>query len=121
MKKFRTGAAVAATLVVGIVMIAGISDVRSGDSARGDYERAVGIARAELSACLADARQAGNEILDSGFPGEGEGDWTIAFCGRQTPTQSPAQFIGGVRLDAWDVAESNCEFPAPTLNPCPNF
>ena len=121
MKKIRVGAAIVVVLVAGFVMVAGFSDARSDESGRGDYQRAVGIARAELSACIAEARQAGNEVLDSGFAGANDGDWTIAFCGRLTPTQSPAQFIGDVRLEGWSVAESNCEFPAPTSNPCPSF
>ena len=93
----------------------------SSQSVNGDYQRAVGIATAALSDCITAARQAGNTILDSGVPGANEGDWSIAFCGRQTPTQSPAQHIGGVRIENWEVVEVNCEFPSPTSNPCPVF
>ena len=121
MKKNRVWAATAVLFLAGFVTVAGFVDARSDEPARGGYERAVGIARAELSACIAEARQAGNEVLDSGFAGANEGDWTIAFCGRQTPTQSPAQFIGQATLESWNVVESRCEFPSPTSNPCPNF
>ena len=93
----------------------------SDESINGDYQRAVGIATAALSDCITAARRAGNTVSDSGVPGANEGDWTIAFCGRQTPTQSPAQFIGGARIENWQLVEVNCEFPAPTSNPCPVF
>lgn len=90
-------------------------------AANGEYQRAVGIATGALSDCVAAARKAGNTVLDSGAPGENDSDWFIAFCGRQSPNQSPAQFIGGVMIRNWEVVETNCEFPSPTSNPCPTF
>ena len=108
-------------VAVSIAVLAIAATVTTAQSANGDYQRAVGIATSALSGCISDARQAGNTILDSGAPGANEGDWSIAFCGRQSASQSPAQYIGGARIENWQVVEAVCEFPAPTSNPCPTF
>lgn len=121
MKKMTVLCLAAVMAVAAFTLLGNVTNAESEQAANGDYQRAVGIAKAALSDCLAEARKAGNTVSDSGFPGANEGDWSIVFCGTQTPTQSPAQFIGGVAIEGWDVVEANCEFPSPTSNPCPTF
>ena len=115
MKKLSKIGVLLAVAVMAVAVMAVSANVT------GDYQRAVGLATGALSGCLSDARAAGNTILDSGFAGSNEGDWNIVFCGRQSPTQSPAQFIGSATIENWQVVRTRCEFPAPTSNPCPVF
>ena len=110
MKKIRKTLGVAALLVASAFAL--------NAQVQTDAQRAEGIASGALADCISDARAAGNDILVTSFPGNGEGNWAVRFCSQRRDINSPAQRVGTVILENWQVVETTCEFPAPTSNPC---
>jgi len=83
------------------------------------FKRAEGLAKAALSDCIAEARAAGNDILISVFKVEGEDSYTVQFCASRRDISFTPQNVGSVTIVDCQVVSTNCQFPAPTDNPCP--
>lgn len=104
------------SLIIGVVALLVTSTIVLNAQTSG-AERAEGIARGALSDCISTSRAGGAEILVTSFPSNGEGNWAVRFCSTRRDIAYPAQKVGYVIIENWEVVETACQI-APTDNPC---